>query len=71
MGRQLTRDPWYRRIVDRIFWVVLSSTRVRSGPLMWQLRGYWYFLDFDGNVWRLVPTGDRSMPFHIELKERA
>lgn len=44
---------------------------VRYGPVMYQSRDSWVFVDYYGTRWRLVPSMDPSTPLqiHCESKE--
>ncbi len=68
----IQRDGWFRRTLDQAWWFVLRQTRVRSGPLMFEVRGEWFFLDFKGDLYRLTYTGDyHGTPLIITLERKA
>ncbi len=63
----IAKSSWTRRILDRMFWWMLRGSRVRSGPLMFEVRGQYYFLDFNGRLYRLRPHHNPEQPFAIEV----
>lgn len=68
----IKKASWFRRKLDAAWWFILRRTRVKSGPLMFEVRGEWFYLDFDGNLFRIRCTGDYSgTPLLITLERKA
>lgn len=69
---KIAKASWLRRMLDSAWWFVLRQTRVKSGPLMFEVRGEWFYLDFNGDLFRLRPTdGYDQSPLMITLERRA
>ena len=56
--RPLHGDPWWRRWLDRLCWRLLQGARLRSGPVMFEACGAFYYLTPSGTLYRLVPDWD-------------
>ena len=64
---KLKQSSAIRRAFER--WLARKFI-VRSGPVMYQRWGYWQYVDFHGNVYRLDPTYDEGCPLRISLVDK-
>lgn len=64
--KKLQRENWFSRTFR--FWIY-RCVGIRHGPAMLAVRGEWLYIDFDGKVYRLRPTGNyEGVPLTITLE---
>lgn len=65
--QRLKKASGWRRRFER--WIIRRFA-VQYGPYMYCSRDTYIFVDYRGNVWRLIPTDDLGDPLVIQLEER-
>ena len=63
----LKRSSRLRRAVE--YWLMRKFV-LRYGPAMMQRRGYWQFIDYYGDVYRLEPTNQPGEPLLIICEDQ-
>jgi hypothetical protein len=64
-GSLLKGEGWFWRTVRRATYHLVG---IRYGPAMIANRGGWTYIDFDGKVYRVTPTGHPGCPLSITLE---
>jgi hypothetical protein len=63
---KLKRAPW---LPSKLRYLLYKWVGIRSGPAMLAVRDEWLYIDFDGKVYRLRPTGaSEGSPLTITLE---
>jgi hypothetical protein len=59
---------WKDRVRSWIGVKLFKIIGIKSGPAMISARGEWYYIDFDGTIYRIRPTGTYDgSPLIIEV----
>lgn len=54
---KVERSSWLRRKFE--LWL-MRKFMLRYGPRFIERRGYWWFIDYRGDVWGVEPTGSHE-----------
>lgn len=65
MIKSLKKPNIWFRLKDKFALFLIKRLRVKSGPLMIEFRGNWYFIDFRGNIWLIQYTDYDDIPLRL------
>lgn len=60
----------YTKLMRYFFQLFLSIFRVKQGPLMFQVREEYWFIDYYGQIWVIRYTGQHDIPFSISIHQK-
>lgn len=61
---------WRERLHNRISYWLFRQFQVKQGPMMFHIRGEWWFVDHYGNIWIIRYKAQYDYPFDIVLFHR-
>lgn len=61
---------WRERLHSKISYWLFRQFQVKQGPMMFHIRGEWWFVDHYGNIWIIRYSAHYDYPFDIVLFHR-